>query len=539
MPVVSKGEFTVSRLDDGVSSYLHTAWKMADGTFSSEYPQENLLSDTLPNKWPTLENKRAVGSSISKINDAGNILVTATGGTPYYFAGNYSATQVLSDDFLNRIRGKRLVASANVTFVNQLTVPTDSLGISIYCWDDTGRAWQPENRKSMAGSEIISIDVLIPENIVNILVAVRGYGSFVSGASYEIKKMKLEIVEQGSTPTIYTPAPSEDYTNAYPKYRGEYTDTIEADSTDPSKYTWTAYLGEQGPPTGVISQNTVPSSPYVGMLWQCTGNIAGYINPATYRWNGSAWTIYQFTAQNILAETFTGFVFRGVEFIGSKFVSEFDIPLGAEVGAHAVGQTVIENGEIVTDMVEYWSEGSGDITASYDKHLEYSPANGVYMSYKGRRSNVSQEAQLAPGGLRLKVTGFEGTLTAEVLEQMNNCGKVLWEGAMYLTNNHTVTPSIPISKCLNGWTLVWSRYNPGVGPDDSRFKYTTVPKGHIASFPGKGITEVFIAPASETNNVGVGPATKYFYVTDTTIKGYAANSVSPGNGWCIRMVVAW
>ena len=161
------------------------------------------------------------------------------------------------------------------------------------------------------------------------------------------------------------------------------------------------------------------------------------------------------------------------------------------------------------------------------------------MSYKGRRSNVSQEAQLAPGGLRLKVTGFEGTLTAEVLEQMNNCGKVLWEGAMYLTNNHTVTPSIPISKCLNGWTLVWSRYNPGVGPDDSRFKYTTVPKGHIASFPGKGITEVFIAPASETNNVGVGPATKYFYVTDTTIKGYAANSVSPGNGWCIRMVVAW
>lgn len=484
MPVVSKGEFTVSRLDDGVSSYLHTGWKMADGTFTTECPGENLFS---------------------------------------------------TKDWLNRpsfsvsgIPAMKILVEPNTEYIMSTNIPNwaDNNTCDLFVFNTN---WVPSSNVNGVALNKPRKVTTLEDGIV--IVAMRNR-EFSSGTFWA----KLE---KGTTPTIYTPSPSEDYTNAYPKYRGEYTDTIEADSTDPNRYTWTAYLGEQGPPTGVISQSTVPSSPYVGMLWQCTGNIAGYINPATYRWNGSAWEIYQFTAQNILAETFTGFVFRGVEFIGSKFVSEFDIPLGAEVGAHAVGQTVIENGEIVTDMVEYWSEGSGDITASYDKHLEYSPANGVYMSYKGRRSNVSQEAQLAPGGLRLKVTGFEGTLTAEVLEQMNNCGKVLWEGAMYLTNNHTVTPSIPISKCLNGWTLVWSRYNPGVGPDDSRFKYTTVPKGHIASFPGKGITEVFIAPASETNNVGVGPATKYFYVTDTTIKGYAANSVSPGNGWCIRMVVAW
>lgn len=489
MPVVSKGEFTVSRLDDGVSSHLHVGWLMADGTFTTEYPGENLivLSQLVNGTYDQTTGLPTSGSDLKR-NTAPVMLESGAS----YVVSNSKPTKSMRFFFYDADGG--YISTYNTSSdVHKITIPSNATKMNYILWS----------------------------------------GSSTEG-SYVYWKL-----EKGATPTIYTPAPSEDYTLAYPKYRGEYTDTIEADSTNPDDYTWTAYLGEQGPPTGVISQSTVPSSPYVGMLWQNTGNVSGYISNATYRWNGSAWEIYQFTAQNILAETFTGFVFRGVEFIGSKFVSEFDIPLGAEVGAHAVGQTVIENGEIVTDMVEYWSEGSGDITASYDKHLEYSPANGVYMSYKGRRSNVSQEAQLAPGGLRLKVTGFEGTLTAEVLEQMNNCGKVLWEGAMYLTNNHTVTPSIPISKCLNGWTLVWSRYNPGVGPDDSRFKYTTVPKGHIASFPGKGITEVFIAPASETNNVGVGPATKYFYVTDTTIKGYAANSVSPGNGWCIRMVVAW
>lgn len=166
---------------------------------------------------------------------------------------------------------------------------------------------------------------------------------------------------------------------------------------------------QKGDPTGIISSTSVPSNPYVGMLWQCTGNIAGYINPATYRWNGSAWEIYQFTAQNILAETFTGFVFRGVEFIGSKFVSEFDIPIGTETGAHAVGQTVIENGGMVTDMVEYLTDGD------YDKHLEFSPNKGIFMTYKGRQTGDTQEAQLTPEGLRIKTPVAEAILSVATI----------------------------------------------------------------------------------------------------------------------------
>ncbi|MCD5030386.1 collagen-like triple helix repeat-containing protein, partial [Enterococcus asini] len=137
--------------------------------------------------------------------------------------------------------------------------------------------------------------------------------------------------------------------------------------------------GEQGPPTGVISQSTVPSSPYVGMLWQCTGNIAGYINPATYRWNGSAWTIYQFTAQNILAETFTGFVFQGVEFIGSRFVNEW-----TDSQAGNTGRMQIADGELTSD---YWLTGSSDENNTAGGHFSISRDGILTSTWKNETVN--------------------------------------------------------------------------------------------------------------------------------------------------------
>lgn len=54
-------------------------------------------------------------------------------------------------------------------------------------------------------------------------------------------------VEQGENANpIYTPAPSDDYANAYPTYTGTYGDYTEADSTSPADYTWVRVLGEAG-----------------------------------------------------------------------------------------------------------------------------------------------------------------------------------------------------------------------------------------------------------------------------------------------------
>ncbi|MRC99812.1 hypothetical protein GH856_27620, partial [Bacillus thuringiensis] len=46
--------------------------------------------------------------------------------------------------------------------------------------------------------------------------------------------------------TIYTPAPSEDPTNAYPLYQGIYTDNSAEGSTNPQKYAWQRIKGENG-----------------------------------------------------------------------------------------------------------------------------------------------------------------------------------------------------------------------------------------------------------------------------------------------------
>ncbi|MDT2703933.1 hypothetical protein [Enterococcus dongliensis] len=214
------------------------AWSWsADGAdrFTKVYPNENLLLGTLPNNWPTLEGKRMVGA-IATLGDE-KVLVTASSDTPYYFVGVFNAKQALSDEFIARIKGKRLVASVDVAFVNQLTVPTNDLGISIYYWrEGSGSIFSPSSRKTIAGNERIWIDALIPEDAVNVLVAIKGFGSFVSGASFEFENLKLEIVDEVPeiTPTIYTPAPSEDPINAYPSYKG----ISIADSDNPADYSW-------------------------------------------------------------------------------------------------------------------------------------------------------------------------------------------------------------------------------------------------------------------------------------------------------------
>lgn len=53
-------------------------------------------------------------------------------------------------------------------------------------------------------------------------------------------------IEHGNQPTIYTPAPSDDFENAYPTYSGTYTDYTAQDSQNSADYTWSRILGNAG-----------------------------------------------------------------------------------------------------------------------------------------------------------------------------------------------------------------------------------------------------------------------------------------------------
>ncbi len=69
-------------------------------------------------------------------------------------------------------------------------------------------------------------------------------GAYYFQASYpNVGDNKIEF---STSPTIYTPAPSDDFINAYPSYVGTYTTFDDAQSTNPADYTWQRMLGLSG-----------------------------------------------------------------------------------------------------------------------------------------------------------------------------------------------------------------------------------------------------------------------------------------------------
>lgn len=166
--------------------------------------------------------------------------------------------------------------------------------------------------------------------------------------------------------TSGTTAPSSGWTTSIPtvvagSFLWTRTVLTFTDNTTNTSYT-VAKQGEKGDPTGIINQATVPSNPYVGMLWQNTG-ASGYIIGATYQWNGSKFNLYIFTADNIVATTLSaitanlGNVTAGT-LTGVTFVSPFDFWDGETVPGGTAqmwrkGQTTVQNGEDVTMWEDY------------------------------------------------------------------------------------------------------------------------------------------------------------------------------------------
>lgn len=88
-------------------------------------------------------------------------------------------------------------------------------------------------------------------------------------SSQSISFIKEKLV-RGEYDGIYTPNPSEDPTNAYPVYRGEYTDYTAADSTDPTKYTWVKIKGDTGNTGATGPAGPAGESAY--QVWLDAGN---------------------------------------------------------------------------------------------------------------------------------------------------------------------------------------------------------------------------------------------------------------------------
>ncbi|MDR9868398.1 phage tail protein [Lactococcus cremoris] len=120
--------------------------------------------------------------------------------------------------------------------------------------------------------------------------------------------------EPGSVATPYIPSSSEATTADWPSYIGQYTDFTQANSTNPSAYTWSLIRGNDGKDgatgpngdPGKIVSDKEPSTKFVGLTWKYSGENDITASDGTtilagteYYWNGTVWTLYEINAHNI------------------------------------------------------------------------------------------------------------------------------------------------------------------------------------------------------------------------------------------------
>ena len=310
-------------------------------------------------------------------------------------------------------------------------------------------------------------------------------------------------------------------------YFGQYVDQTQADSTDPTKYSWALFKGADGRDGKDGSDNVpvitvgaeYPSGPKKGdMHWltDSSGVVTGY-----YTYDGSAWNPYKIDAKILSAETFNGMTFNGVTFTGSKFISSFSgvKPDGtADFSVH--GTTTMADGSIVTDT--YSDTDNTQITHVVMDQFGY--LSNIY-----NKGTLMASTQMSLGMLTLgsnyqetasdPLKWITSSLDALKIYQLNNVSNSLWQGVSLLGwsgDAQSVTPSKKITDCLNGWKLVWGAYSNG-------------------SFTGTGISESEISKTSVIQYPGAGRilsimnyananCSKYVYAFTDHIDGNTKNS---------------
>ncbi|HFC9343469.1 TPA: BppU family phage baseplate upper protein [Enterococcus faecium] len=200
---ITKANQDVATLDQNLTELrndmkLSEAWAWSkDGTdrFTRKYPGENYAK----NSRRTLE--------LSNVTNNINLL---KGDVPYNFAD---------------LAGKTVTISVEIE-VKNAQPQTSGVDFRIGCEASMPRAsgetfylgvWENLSAGQTIATKRISRTLSIPNDIVATQAAGLHLYVQANGDYFRVSKPKIEI---GDTPTIYTPAPSEDYANAYPQYRG-------------------------------------------------------------------------------------------------------------------------------------------------------------------------------------------------------------------------------------------------------------------------------------------------------------------------------
>ncbi|WP_045137005.1 phage tail protein [Lacticaseibacillus paracasei] len=312
-------------------------------------------------------------------------------------------------------------------------------------------------------------------------------------------------------------------------YFGQYVDQTQADSTDPTKYSWALFKGTDGRDGKDGSDNVpvitvgaaYPSGPKKGdMHWltDSSGVVTGY-----YTYDGIKWNPYKIDAKILSAETFNGLTFNGVTFNGSRFITPFNghpKTTGGEEDPLQWTRGIISVGDGEVKMTTTSSKTqNGEATAT---GLVEMKTGVIYSSQQIANSKEQFEAMLSPGQLFLSHTANNGSVVSgyidtELVNELNARGRVIWQGGFYPAGNDTIIPSMKLSQTLTGWLVMWSRYENGVIRNND-YAYSIIPRGLVV-YQGLG-SNYFRVTATMA---GHGTFSKLLWLSDDRIVGDDGN----------------
>lgn len=205
---------SIANVQDGQNPFLHTAYAWSsDGKdrFTLKYPNENL--------W--LKSREFVDKQDGKITKDGKVYAPYGYGWAFSYVPTFKAntTYTISCEVYNP---NNTVTTARIVYS---TTPQQLTTLDL----------QPNQ------VAIVELQITVPQDTNNINLFLLTNAPANPSVYWHYPK-----IEKDSNRTIWTPAPSEDFVNAYPFYMGQYSDYIQEPSTDPSKYTWMRTTGQNG-----------------------------------------------------------------------------------------------------------------------------------------------------------------------------------------------------------------------------------------------------------------------------------------------------
>ncbi|MGX6984537.1 hypothetical protein [Lactococcus lactis] len=236
---------------DGKTPYFHTAWSYsADGTkgFTTVYPNLNLSTDT---KLFT-DGKTAAASKKGQVVVNGNATVTSLADFNYVtFTSQGLKNQdwnsidwlhvfLIPDTPYPLMDKSEVLPNTKYTFSFLAKGTGTHRVIAFHDWAVASNNFMDITLTSDWKLYTLTITSMatIPTNNVKFF-----FRSSTAGSVISVMKPKPE---QGSTATPWMPSASEVTTADWPSYIGQYTDFTQADSTNPSDYTWSLIRGNDG-----------------------------------------------------------------------------------------------------------------------------------------------------------------------------------------------------------------------------------------------------------------------------------------------------